>query len=1063
MASSFRPVRPRPLALALLLAISASAVHAQDTTANLAGRVTDAGAAVAGAQVTIRHLPSGTVAQAVTDAEGRYAARGLRVGGPYTVTITRDGRTETVENVFLDLAQTETVDAVLDATTTLDVVNVTAAVGSGQFSVDAMGAGTLISNERIESLPTIDRSIQDFARLDPRITQADKQFGSISALGQNNRFNQITIDGVTVNDTFGLQANNLPLLRQPVSMEAIEEIAVSISQYDTIQRGYTGAGINAVTRSGTNEFKGSIYYIFRDGAWGRENDDRNVFFRPFDEQYTQGVSLGGPIIKDRLFFFANYEEFKRTSPAPDLGSLVGVTTAQGEEAIRIARATYGIDAGGIGAAALDNTVEEQLLKLDWNIIDGHRASLRYTKTEQNQIDLARLGGNRLALSSAWFNRLNTFESVVGQIFSDWSDSLATEFKLSHREFLARPEPFSRLPQVQISTGAGQIALGTEQFRHANLLQTETWNAFGSATWFVGDHTVRGGFDYEANDIYNLFLQSSLGNYGFSSLADFAAGRYSSYLLRIPAAGFSLDNTAAVWELNGLGLFLQDTWAVSPNLNVTYGFRFDEADVPGTPVFNAAASARFGRRNDATIDGQRLFQPRFGFNYSFDAERPTQLRGGVGLFQGASANVWLSNPFTNNGVTVNVFGCGTAGLPACAGALPAFSFNPDNQPRLNLGGVIPQDVDFVADDLEQPAVWKGNLAFEHELPWHGLVASAEIILLSTKTGIHYDHLNLGAPTRTAPDGRPMFWNAAGYAPTSWNQAGVGTGVQARFNRDRAYREVLLARKTTKGGAENFSLSLQKPMGEGDAWFWQIGYAYGDARDVNQLAGSISVENWSSRAVFDPNEELSSRSNFATRDRFTAAASFRHYFIDGYKTEIGAFYEGRKGRPYSYVFDNDANGDGIAGNDLLYVPAGPGDVLFGSAAEEAAFWQFIANNAYLNARRGQVVGRNEAFSSWVNSVDLRISQDLPGFFDGHKAELWLDVLNVGNLINKDWGHIDEIFVSGFGQPQGLGVVEYGGIDPATGRYVYRFNTPDAEVRRDAVGQSRWALQLGFRYRF
>lgn len=1054
----------RPLALALMLALSAGAAQAQITTANLAGRVSGVDAqAIAGAQVTIRHLPSGTVAQALTDSEGRYAARGLRVGGPYSITVSRDGKTETIENVFLELAQTETVDVRLAPATTLEAVVVTGTAAPSLFAADAMGAGTLITGERIAALPTIDRSIQDIARVDPRIVQSDKQFGSISALGQNNRFNQITIDGVTVNDTFGLRANNLPLLRQPVSMEAIEEISVAISQYDVTQRGYTGAGINAVTRSGTNEFQGSLYYVFRDGDWGRDRDDRNVFFRPFDQQYTRGMTLGGPILKDRLFFFASYEEFKRSSPAPDLGSLTGVTTAQGLEAARIAQTRYGVDAGGVGAAALDNTVEEQLIKLDWNISDFHRASLRYTKTEQNVIDLARLGGNRLTLSSAWFNRLDAFESVVGQLFSDWNSQFSTELRVSHREFLARPEPFSRLPQVQISTGAGQIALGTEQFRHANLLTTETWNTFGAATWYLGDHTLRFGFDHESNDIYNLFLESSLGNYGFSSLANFDAGRYASFLLRVPAAGFTLEDTAAVWELDGFGLFLQDTWTVNPRLTLTYGLRMDEASVPSQPVFNAAASQRFGRRNDTTIDGERLFQPRFGFNYSFDSARPTQLRGGVGLFQGSAANVWLSNPFTNNGMTVSVFGCGTAGLPACTGTLPAVSMNPDNQPRLNLGGVLPVDVDFVADDLEQPSVWKANLAFEHELPWHGLVVSAEAILLSTRSGIHYEHLNLGAPTGRGPDGRPMFWNPAGYLPGSWNQAGVGTGVQARFNRDRAFREVLLARNTNKGGAENFSLSLQKPMGEGDSWFWQVGYAYGDAHDVNQLAGSISVENWASRTVFEPNEELSSRSSFAMRDRFTAAVSYRHFFFDGYKTEIGAFFEGRKGRPYSFVFDNDANGDGIAGNDLLYIPNGPGDVLFGSAAEEAAFWAYVSANPDLNGRRGQLAERNGQFSSWVNSVDLRISQDLPGFFEGDRAELWLDVLNVGNLINKDWGLIDEVWVSGFGQPQGLGVVEFGGIDPTSGRYVYRFNTPDTEVRRDAVGQSRWALQLGFRYRF
>lgn len=1053
-----------PLALALALALAAGTAQAQITTANLAGRVSGVDAQrIAGAQVSIRHLPSGTVAQATTDAEGRFAARGLRVGGPYTVTVTRGGETEVIENVFLELGQTETVEIRFDPTAVLEAVVVVGAGAPSPFAADAMGAGTLITSERIAALPTIERSIQDFARTDPRIVQSDKQFGSISALGQNNRFNQITIDGVTVNDTFGLRANNLPLLRQPVSMEAIEEINIAISQYDVTQRGYTGAGINAVTRSGTNEFQGSLYYIFRDGGWGRDRDDRNVAFRPFDEQYTRGMTLGGPILRDRLFFFAAYEEFKRSSPAPDIGSLVGVTTAQGEEAARIARTRYGIDAGGVGAAALDNTVEERLVKLDWNINDFHRASLRYTNTEQTTIDLARLGGNRLTLSSAWFNRIDSFESVVGQLFSDWNSDFSTEFRISHREFMAQQPTFSRLPQVQISTSAGQIALGTEQFRHANLLTTETWNSFGAATWYRGDHTLRFGFDHESNDIYNLFLESSFGNYGFRNLADFDAGRYSSFLLRAPAAGLSLDDTAAIWELDNLGLFVQDTWTVNPNLTLEFGVRMDEASVPGSPVFNAVASQRFGRRNDVTIDGERLFQPRFGFNYRFDGERQTQLRGGVGLFQGAAANVWLSNPFTNNGVTVNVFGCGTAGLPVCAGVLPPVSMNPDNRPRLNLGGVVPVDVDFIADDLEQPSVWKANLAIEHELPWHGLVVSAEAILLSTRSGVHYEHLNLGAPTGRGPDGRPMFWNPAGYLPTSWNQAGVGTGVLPRFNRDRAFREVMLARHTNKGGAENFSISLQNPMDADDSWFWQVGYAFGDARDVNQLAGSISVENWSSRTIFEPNEELSSRSNFAMRDRFTAVVSYRHFFFDGYRTEIGAFFEGRKGRPYSFVFDNDANGDGIAGNDLLYIPSGPGDVLFGSAAEEAAFWAFVAATPDLNGRRGQLAERNGQFSSWVNNIDLRISQQLPGFFEGDQAELWLDVLNVGNLVNKDWGRINEVWVAGFGQPQGLGVVEFGGIDPASGRYVYRFNTPDTEVRRDAVGQSRWALQLGFRYRF
>ncbi len=1055
------------LSLAIALSVTAPMAMAQNTSSNITGRVSDATTqAVDGAAVTITHLPSGTVSQATTDEQGRYAARGLRVGGPYRVTIVKDGKTQTIDDVFLQLAQTQTVDASLatgaDAagTDVLDAIQITGSGAPSVFSSDKMGAGTSLNAAQIAALPSIQRSVQDYARLDPRISQTDKASGAISAAGQNNRFNQITIDGVTVNDTFGLQANNLPLLRQPVSMDAIEALDISISAYDVTQRGYTGAGINAVTKSGTNDFKGSVYYIHRDGDWGRQTDERGVKFKPFDSQSTWGGTVGGPIVKDKLFFFAAYEEFKRTSPAPDVGSLVGVTTVQAQQAIDTARTVYGIDAGNFSASALNNEVKESLIKFDWNINDAHRASFRYTKTEQNQVDLARFGGNRLALSSAWFNRLNSFESYVGQWFADWNSDFSTEMKLSYREYLAQPEPLSRLPQFQISTVGGQIALGTEQFRHANLLETKTWNGYFAGTYYVGDHQLRGGIDYEKNDIYNLFVESNFGAYNFANLADFAAGRYNSYALRVPTNG-NLDSAAAVWKLNTLGLFVQDTWTVNANLNLTFGLRADVAYVPDSPVFNSIASTRFGYRNDRTIDGQKLVQPRFGFNYTFDGDRAMQVRGGVGLFQGASANVWLSNPFTNNGRTISIYGCGGA-LPACTGTLPPVSTNPDNQPRLTLGSAA-TDIDFVSNDLKQPSVWKGNLAIEKELPWFGLVASAELLLISTQDSITYDHLNLGSPTRIAPDGRLMFWNPAGYNRASWNQNGVGAGVQGRFNRDRAYREVLLAKPTKKGDAQSLTLSLQKPMGKDDHWFWQVGYTHGDAHDVNQLVGSISVENWSSRVAFNPNEQVSSRSNFAIRDRFTAAATYRYNFFGDYKTEVGMFYEGRAGRPYSYVFDNDANGDGVVGNDLLYMPSGPGDVLFGSQAEETAFWSYVSSNPYLNAHRGQVVGRNDNYSAWVNQFDMRISQELPGFFKGNKVELWMDILNVGNLLNKKWGHVDEVFISGFGQPQGRGIVEYGGVDTATGRYVYRFNTPDTEVRRDTIGESRWAVQLGLRYKF
>ena len=424
-----------------------------------------------------------------------------------------------------------------------------------------------------------------------------------------------------------------------------------------------------------------------------------------------------------------------------------------------------------------------------------------------------------------------------------------------------------------------------------------------------------------------------------------------------------------------------------------------------------------------------------------------MRGGLGLFQGASASVWLSNPYSNNGLayTDYVFNTGIT------------RFDPDRADQLGLftpGAGATQSIDFIDPDLAQPAVWKANLAFDHELPWWGMVASAEVILTSVEEGIYYQQLNLGNATAVGQDGRMIYWNANGRDPSRWNQSGTGSSVTPRANRLTAYNDAIIARSTDKGGGEQVTLSLQKPYE--DNWFWQVAYTYTEADEVSPLTSSTSGSQLGNVAIFQANEEVSARSNYLVKDRFTGALSYRHFFFEDLKTEFSVFYEGRRGKPYSYTFDNDANGDG-RNNDLLYIPAGPGDVAFGSAAEEAAFWEFVNNNEYLRSHLGEVAERNAEFDGWVHNFDVRVSQELPGFFAGNKAEIWLDILNIGNMIDKDWGVIEEV-----GFPSMRGIVEYGGIN-SSGQYVYRFNTPDQPRVYDDRGVSRWALQLGFRYTF
>ncbi len=1082
------------LSLGLIVALAAAPAFAQSTSAGVGGQVTGAGGQpVAGAEVTIVHTESGTVSRATTDASGRYNARGLRVGGPYTITVTKAGEgTRTEDNVYLNLNQVNTVNTALTGDmTTLQTVTATAIGGGSElFSANKMGTGTNVTSAEIEALPSISRTLQDFARLDPRVSQTDKARNEISIGGQNPRYNAIRVDGINSGDTFGLESNGLAAPRQPFSMDTIDEIAVDVANYDVTITGGVGGVINAVTKSGTNNFSGTVYGIYRDNDWSgkNQNDIRPVLF---DNETTYGLTFGGPIIKDRLFFFANYEKYTgkelfigNSSYGPTgsgASNIVGISQGDIDRVIGIARNTWGFDAGSLALPALDTESEEYGLKIDWNINDNHRASFRYAKSEQNQAYLQGFGNSSLALNTYHYVKNYEIETSTAQLFSDWSDIFSTEMKVSYRDYFVPRVPLADLPAISVRIDNNTLNLGTEENTHVNEIGTKTWNGFFAGNLFLGDHTVKFGFDYEDNDIYNLFGRRLNGVYTFDSIDAFQAGTASRYQLFYPREG-DQNNMAAIFGLKNVGLFLQDSWAINYNLTLNLGVRYDEPRVSGSPFYNPRAFAAFGFDNSQTIDGNGLFQPRVGFNYTFDSDLPTQLRGGVGLFQGAAASVWLSNGFSNYGREAYVDYQRTA----AQGGFIGFSPDPaaqcalvNQQPGLSCppttAAAGAEAIDFIDPDLGQPAVWKANLAFDTELPWWGVVASAEGVWTQVKEAIYYQELNLGDATRTGQDGRALYYNAAGYDPRCFNVQGAvianaggvatgcsrasGTGfvsnVDARTGRDRDFTNVIIARPTDEGESQQYTFALNKPFNDSN-WSWQLAYTYTYATEVSALTSSTSGSQLGNTAVFQANEAVASRSNYEIRDRFSAALSWRRAFFGDNNTSIAMFYEGRSGRPFSYTFDNDANGDGRL-NDLLYIPTGPGDVRFGSAAEEAAFWAYVDGDEYLRSHKGQIAGRNAARNPWVNQFDIRISQEFPGFFNGNKAEVALDILNVGNLINKDWGRIEEV-----GFPAMKGIVEYGGIGP-DGKYVYRFNTPDAANIYDDRGVSRWAAQLSFRYKF
>ena len=1097
-----RRLRLSKLTLGLVAALAAAPAFAQSTSSGVGGTVTSSsGQPLAGAEVTITHVESGTVSRATTDASGRYAARGLRVGGPYTITVTKPGEgTKTEDGIYLNLNQVNTVNAALTGdVTTLAAVTATAVGGSELFSSTKIGAGTIINKEAIAAAPSAGRNIQDLIRLDPRVAQVSKSDGAISAGGQNSRYNAIRIDGVSTNDPFGLESNNFPTERQPVSMDAIEEVTVDLSNYDVTTSGGTGAVVNAVTKSGTNEFKGTLYGVYRDNSMVGDDRDGNKF-NGFNEEQTYGFTLGGPLVKDKLFFFANYEKFERGAPGPDVVNTPygrGDITAADIAAIQAAAQTWGFDAGSLdGVDALDTSIEEYAVKLDWNINDNHRASFRYSKLEQ---DVAKLPptswSSGISLSSHWFNQYKMFESYVGQVFSDWSENFSTEVKVSRRNYDAIAQPTSNLPHIRIDFGNNQVLLGTEQNRHVNVINTEQDSLFAAANWYVGDHTIKFGVDYATNDIFNYYGRNQNGFYRFGSLAQFIAGNPREYAYRAPAPGGSYADIPAQYTIKNTAVFVQDTWAVNYNLSLVFGLRADKPSFGGSPMQNDCISSApipggtgpadcrfggYGYDNTNLIDGV-VWQPRFGFNYTFDSELRSQMRGGVGLFMGEAPNVWISGAYQNSGMNYVEYSANNT-----TGIGPIFSPDPNTQPTSgSVGGR--QNVDIVGKGVKQPSVWKANLAFDQELPWYGLVASAEVLLTQVKDGLYLQRLDLGdANTIVGPDGRLMYWNNAGLNPANWalNSLSTVTGGTQRYNRLPYAGDVLMLAPTDEGYSRQLTVSLEKPMT--DHWSWLLAYTYTSAKEVGTLTSSQNSSNWNNQLGLNQNDGSLQDSRYAIKDRFTGALTFSKAFFGDYKTTASLVYEGRSGRPFSYVFYNDANGDSRSFNDLLYVPAGRGDVIFRdvttggrtytAAQQEAAFFDWLNKNPELAAHAGSYAPANSFRSGWTNNFDVRVTQQLPGFMEGHKSSVTLDVMNIGNLLNKKWGLIED---AGFNA--NIGVANFAGICSAAnvsagvcpvgseGKYVYRYTGAQEhqiqEVNGDGVntGVSRWSAQLTFRYEF
>lgn len=1057
-------VRMSKLTLGLLAVLATAPAFAQSTSAGVGGVVTGAdGQPVAGAEVTITHSESGTVSRAVTDASGRYSARGLRVGGPYTITVTKDGMgSDTEEGVYLSLNQVGTVDAQLNSdATTLDNVVVTGARLAAVFNSDNKGLSTNIGGRQLEVTPQGNRSIDDIARLDPRLQVTDQGDGSISANGLPNRYNEISVDGLSQGDPFGLNANGMPVLTSPISVDTIAEYNISTTEFD-VSSDTVGARINAVTKSGTNEFHGSAYAAYRDASSmvGKLDGEE---YGGYDEDKTYGFTLGGPIVKDKLFFFVSAEQETVTG--------VGSAGANGLDTGRISQAELdeviaaaqglGLQPGGLGSGDVKLEEKRYLAKLDWNINDDHRLSLTHQRTEEIWPKPRGGGFNWIGLDSSWYVQAPIVENTSLQLFSDWSDSFSTEAKVSYQKFDQENGNAVNQPNVRVYLGdsrnAPYIDMGEDEFRHENVIGTKKLSAYLAGTWYVGDHAIKGGFDYQRNKIYNLFGRTQHGAYTFFGIDNFSAGEYEEYRLWQPAAGYTLDDVAAQWTYSQLSLFLQDTWQATDNLSLQYGLRTNIPKADKAPPYNAAWEEAFGFRNDYKLGSDnKVIEPRVGFNYTFDTERSAQLRGGMGLFQSVPPTVWMTNPYQNNGLTVaSYFSTDPATAP--------FSPDPYNQNLPPGEGSVSGVVDTIDPDFKLPTVWKAALAFDQELPWWGLVGSVEWQYVKSKDAIYYTAPNIGQPTRDAsgnvvllPDGRYQFWCTPGATSSS----------QANCNRNRDFdRFSTVLSNTSKGKTNSVTFGLSKPFANG--WAASLSTTLVDATDVNPGNSSQASSGYRFVVRENPNQELSATADRAIRKSLKASLTWEHAFFGDYKTTVSGFYNGHDGLPYSWIFSGDVNGDGISFQDPAYIPlVNDPNVSYGSATAEqiAAFHEFISRDPYLQSHRGQIAGRNEAQMPWVNQFDLGIQQELPGFLKDHKAVVRLDFYNFLNLLNEDWGQVE--YLDGFNTRTLAG---YRGVT-ADGKYIYDISRAPQQFTLYEAGEnsttrvvSRWSAMLTLRYSF
>lgn len=1083
------------LLLTLLLVGLGFEGMAQVTTSSMSGVVkNDKGEALVGATITLKHIPTGASFNVSTRNGGVFDINNIPPGGPYSVKISYIGFADyTKEDINIPLGEKYDLQTtLLPSNSELQVVTVTAA---RRGATEKTGAATSISNRMVQNMPNLTRNLTNLTRITP-------QSNGNSIGGMNNRFNNITIDGSLFNNNFGRSGDGMIPggAVSAISIDAVDQVQVNIAPFDVRQAGFIGGGINAVTRRGTNNWYGTAYAFYRDDKFtGKKVNGRDID-NPSRSNKTFGASLGGPIVKDKLFFFVNFEMEKRTQPGQTFVAKNDVndqnpnaTTVLKSDLDRLStflQNEYKYNPGVYQGYDFKTDNKKFLARVDWNITSRHRLTLRYTQSntdDDDQINASSSIGSRfsnsrrggktggMAYNGSNFKNNVKVWSGVAELNSNFSNIFSNQLIASYTDNELKRVPNSTASFVDIMQGSNvYISFGTDLFSYKNEISDKALNIADNLTINLGKHQVIAGINYEYMKFANSFTSGAGPSYyRYASIDAFIAKQNPIGF----AVAYDPNNRLGIKvpeaKFSQLGYYIQDIWTISNKFKLTYGIRFDAPNYPYKPDENPALAKMVFKDNDGNPESfdvskwpsrKTLVSPRLGFIYDVDGDKSTIVRGGTGLFTGRIPFIWLVNQVGDNGVIRAQYTASSDDLKTITYSPDRTTYIPANPPAV--GTSIPSGSNYtaVAHNFKMPQVWRTNLAVDRKFGG-SYTFTLEALYTKMVNNVYFRNANLGAQTGTlnlSGDKRPVY--------------------AQRLNSNM--NQMIVLDNTNKGYSLSFTAGVNKQFSRN--WEAGIAYTYMLAQEAaigsSDQSGSGWTTNMSSKS---PNLPELGASNFAVPHRIVAHGSYRIPY-GNMATTIGFFYQAQPQDRYAFRYGGDVNGDGQTSNDMLYIPKDPSDIKFvegyqvkvgtetftyTAKQQSDAFFKLVENDKYLRKHKGQLVEKYGALLPWQHSLDMRILQDVY-FKTGekkHTVQFSIDVLNVLNLLNSNWGYRNQYT---FGTFQDQGILGTASASNNVGKEA--FNPNDPKFTFDPAGPSKafqpgyntgstWGIQLGLRYIF